>query len=194
MSVRFLTEEYQAHYGHYVGEPTALQLARYFHLDDLALQLVKQRRGDHNRLGFAIQLGTVRFLGTFLSNAIDVPVNVVNYLASQLNIIDTNCLSHYLHRVNTQWEHTQIIKESYGYRDFNSQPQHWQLIRWLYERAWVSAESPRVLFDITTAKLLENKILLPGVTVLAKLISLVRERVEQRLYFHLYRLTSRSSN
>ena len=36
--------------------------------------------------------------------------------------------------------------------------------------------------------MLENKILLPGVTAIAKLISSIRERVEQRLYFKLYRL------
>jgi TnpA family transposase len=190
MSIRFLTEEYQANYGHYVGEPTALQLARYFHLDDQALQLVKKRRGDHNRLGFAVQLGTVRFLGTFLPNPLDVPTNVINYLAPQLNISNPNCLSQYLKRIRTHWEHIEEIKYHYGYQDFNSQPQHWRLIRWLYERAWVSAESPSVLFDVTTAQLLENKILLPGVTILARLITTMRERVQQRLYIKLSKLPS----
>ena len=188
MSIRFLTEEYQNNYGRYVVAPSPLQLARYFHLDDQALQLVKKRRGDHNRLGFAVQLGTVRFLGTFLSNPLDVPVNVVNYLASQLNITESNRLSHYLNRIRTHWEHIEEIKYHYGYRDFNSQPEHWRLVRWLYERAWVSADSPSILFDITTAQLLENKILLPGVTILARLIASVRERVEQRLYLQLSKL------
>lgn len=90
-------------------------LARYFHLDDQALQLVKKRRGDHNRLGFAVQLGTVRFLGTFLNNPLDVPTNVVNYLASQLKITESNCLSQYLNRIRTHWEHIEEIKYHYGY-------------------------------------------------------------------------------
>ncbi len=188
MSIRFLTEEYQENYGRYVGEPTSLQLARYFHLDDRALQLVQKRRGNHNRLGFAVQLGTVRFLGTFLSNPIDVPSGVISYLANQLEIADIDCLTSYSKRVRTHWEHIEEIKHDYGYRDFRSQPEHWRLIRWLYGRAWVSAESPSILFDVTTSQLVENKILLPGVTVLARLISNVRDRVQQRLYAQLSKL------
>lgn len=182
MSSRFLTSEQQDSYGRYVGEPSKVQLAHYFHLDDTAKKLVQKRRGDYNRLGFAIQLCTVRFLGTFLTNPIDVPPGVVNYLAAQLKIEDVDCLSKYLVRFNTHWEHTLIIKKYYGYSDFNSQPAHWRLVRWLYQRAWSSGESPSMMFDLTTARLVELKILLPGVTVLSRLISTVRERVAHRTW------------
>ncbi len=39
-----------------------------------------------------------------------------------------------------------------------------------------------MMFDLTTARLVEQKILLPGVTVLSRLISAVRERVANRTW------------
>jgi Domain of unknown function (DUF4158) len=182
LSSRFLSSQQQHSYGRYVDLPTESQLARYFHLDDTAKQLVQKRRGDYNRLGFAIQLCTVRFLGTFLVDPIDVPQGVVRYLASQLEIADVDCLPQYLSRPTTHWVHAQTIKEHYGYRDFSDQPEHWRLVRWLYQRAWSGGESPSMLFDLTTARLVEQKILLPGVTVLSRLISGVRERVANRTW------------
>jgi hypothetical protein len=61
-------------------------LERFFFLDDVDRKLVRQRRGAANRLGFALQLTTARYLETFLDNPLDVPEPVIEYLAGQLEI------------------------------------------------------------------------------------------------------------
>jgi TnpA family transposase len=178
----FLSKAQRQRYGCYVEEPTPAQLACYFHLDDRDQDLVNRRRGDHNRLGFAIQLCTVRFLGTFLVDPIEVPSIVVAHIAPQLGISDVSCLPRYLDRPGTHWEHANQIQQHYDYLAFNEQPIHWQCVRWLYGRAWIGDESPSVLFDATTVWLIERKVLLPGVTVLERLVMQVRERATRRAW------------
>jgi hypothetical protein len=189
--VQLLTPEQARRYGSYDGSPAPAQLAKYFFLDDKDRAEIGAHRGAHNKLGYAIQLCTVRFLGTFLPDPTDVPRIVVRHLAEQLQIPDPSCLGEYRDRRATHHTHVREIREQHGYRDFTEQPEHWRLVRWLYTRAWVSAERPIVLFDLATARMTQRRILLPGVTTLSRLIVGITDHAAARLWRVLSRVPHR---
>ena len=116
MPGEFLTDAQEQAYGHFVGPPSNKQLSRYFHLDDADHERVNLRRGAHNKLGFALQLTSVRFLGMFLAEPTAALSNVVAYVAAQLSIRDIASLEDYAARPTTAWEHAAEIRHVYGYR------------------------------------------------------------------------------
>jgi len=185
MAAEFLTADQDRRYGRYAGEPSQAQLDRYFHLDAADRALVDARRGAHNRLGFAVQLGTVRFLGTFLPDPTDVPGPVVAYAAAELDIADPGVLKAYAQRRSTQWEHAEQIQRAYGYRNFSDPDVQAELTGWLAARARTSADRASVLFDLATARLVAAKVLLPGSSLLERLVAGAREQAAQQLHAEL---------
>ena len=181
MPVSFLTEEQERRYGRYAGEPSPEQLARYFHLDDADRAFVAERRGDHTRLGCAVQLGTVRFLGTFLEEPAHVPPRAVRFVADQIGLVVDGLMAEY---AASRWRirHPAEIRERYGYRPFSDPFVQFRLNRWLYALCWTGSDRPSGLFDRATAWLIGNKVLLPGVTTLERNVARVRIRAAQRLW------------
>lgn len=148
--------------------------------------LIAKRRGDHNRFGFALQLTTVRWLGTFLPDPLDVPAEVVAYLAEQLRIADACCAGRYTERRTTRFEHVEEIKESLGLKEFSEVDK--ELEAWVDARAWTTGDGPKVVFNDTVSWLAERGVLLPGATTLARVVARVRDQATQRLWETLYDL------
>jgi TnpA family transposase len=190
MPVSFLTSEQERRYGRYAGEPSSDQLARHFHLDDADRELAAAKRWDHMRLGFAIQLGTVRFLGTFLDDPVDVPAGVAGDMARQLGIADPACLAQY-REGGVRWQHAREIRAGFGYREFTDPHARFRLTRWLYALCWTGTDRPSVLFDRATVWLVTEKVLLPGASVLERLIARIRTRAARRLWRALARDVTR---
>ena len=187
MPVQFLTDEYRSRYARFVGEPSDAQLARYFLLSTGDLELIRTKAEAHTQLGFALQLVTIRFLGTLLDDPNDVPTNVRHYVARQVGVSAATDLSAYK-QSKTRYRHVEEIKARFGYRDFSAPTIGLSLVRFLYTRATLSPERPSQLFDLATAWLVERNVLLPGATVLERLIARVRERANLALWEKLARL------
>ncbi|WSK00368.1 DUF4158 domain-containing protein [Streptomyces sp. NBC_01320] len=117
MAVEYLSDE-QARYGAFDGSPSRTELERYFFLDDADREAVQAKRRAHNRLGFAVQLTSVRYLGRFMPDPRQVPTEVVEYLAEQLEVADPSCLKQYGERDGTARTHAGEIQEAGGWKDF----------------------------------------------------------------------------
>ncbi|MFI7444929.1 DUF4158 domain-containing protein [Nonomuraea indica] len=67
-----------------------------------------------------------------------------------------------------------------GFRDFGSCES--EVRQYVAARVWASVEGPRALFDRARVHMLRERILLPGMTVLVRLVGEVRRAENERLH------------
>lgn len=190
MPVDFLTQAQRDAFGQYAGAPSQEELERYFYLNDADLAVIQLLRHEHTRLGYAILLTSVRYLGVFPEQPAAVPDEVLHTLCRQLAIPSPHCLKKY--NDQRRWLHAQDIQQRYHYRNFTDKTVAFRLSRWLYALCWTGTDRPSVLFERATQWLLTHKVLLPGVSQLERFIAALRSRVEERLWKTLGRCVSAS--
>ena len=166
-------------YGQFTRELSLDELAGCFCFSDDDQHTIARRRGDANRLGFAVQLGTVRYLGRFLENPAAVPAQVVAWTAREIGVAASVELATY-GEGEWRWSHQAEIRRLYGYRAFSSGGVEPELVEWLQARAWVTAESSRALFARASELLMDRRVLLPGWSTLWRLVGSARETADER--------------
>jgi hypothetical protein len=142
----------------FLTDPSPEDLERFFYLDAVALAEVAKKRGPHNRLGWAVQWGTVRMLGTFLADPGYVPHVAVEYVAEQMGVADPSCIKNYPDRLPTQHEHAREIRGLLGYREFAGAEA--EVRAFVASRAAQTRDSRRELFDRAVLWLIEGRVLL----------------------------------
>jgi TnpA family transposase len=157
---------------------TRTELFRYFTFSDKDREQILLCRGSQNRLGFAILLGGVRLLGRFPYDLELLPKELLAHICGQLEV-DVPLFLNYPQRRPTRQEHIDRIRQYLGLRPFTESDRD-GVKAFVDERMCAGARLHELLPD-TERKLRQRHLVLPGVTVLEKLIATARAEAEEQL-------------
>ena len=92
-------------------------MVRYWLFGEDDILRINARRGEHNRLGFAIPLCLLRYPGWPLAPDEIPPANLVQFVARQLGA-DAAEVNAYATRDETRREHLQVLYKDYQFRQY----------------------------------------------------------------------------
>lgn len=157
----------------------AEDIAVHYTLSEADMSLIRQRRGDANRLGFAVQLCLLRHPGMALAEDTQVPLEVVSWLASRL-AVSSEAWDEYGAREETRQEHGREIRaylgmSAFGIADFR------QLVEHVRD---VAAQTDKGLLLVESAKdfLQAKKIAIPGVRIIERACAQALTRANRNIH------------
>lgn len=179
MPPRFLSAQDRQQFNNF---PTAIEdgdLITHFWLTPADQEQLMAVRQDSNRLGFALLLCALRYLGFFPHNLHSAPANAVGYLAQQLNS-DPAVLTNYGNRTQTRRDHQQRIMAYLDFRWFQRADRD-ALLEWLSHRA-LENDRPSVLLQQASERLYQQRLVRPAITTLERLVISARQQADERTY------------
>ena len=154
------------------------ELARHYTLNESDLALIRQRRGDDNRLGFAVQLCLLRFPGRGLTAGGIVEDAVVQWISHQLKV-DAVCWPDYFSRSTTRREHLLELRSYLGLRPFGLKD--YRQSRVFLVSTALQTDKALVLADTAVEEWRRLKVILPPVEVVERLVSEAITRANRQI-------------
>lgn len=164
------------------GDLSERELARYYTFSEEDRIIIKRHRKDKNRLGFAVQLGHLRFPGWPWNPTLPLPESIVAYIAGHLDL-DPGELAAYATRDPTRREHLKDIQRDFGFRPF-SMGRYRELSRWLLPTA-LATDVGSVLVGALIDELRLRQIIIPALSTLEGLAWETRRRARRQIYSRL---------
>jgi TnpA family transposase len=144
-------------------------------LSEQDLSLIRQRRGDQNLLGIALQLALLRFPGTALLADETPPQELINFLALQLHVASSAWKSDQARR-----EHLLELQTHYGIRSFTL-GQYRSLSAWLLSTA-LQTNRGVALVRAAIEELRRRSVIVPRLPVLERLCAETALRAQRQLF------------
>jgi hypothetical protein len=155
-------------------------LAAHFLLTASDLELIAQCRGDVNRHGVAVLIKSLWYLGYFPDDLREVPREVREYLAGQLNLL-WDYTEHYPADERARRYHLALIRRHTGWRAPTA-PGKEELESWLREEGAQSAHTEEDLMEVAYERLRAGKIELPAEKELRRSVNAALNGVFQDIY------------
>ncbi len=149
-----------------------------FALSDTDRRLVFDQRGAENRLGLAVALCAIRFLGFVPHDLASLPEEALAFVAGQVDAAEHELLA-YGRRAQTRSDHLTLLLTHLGWRRAPD-ADHAALGRWLVERA-VEHDGPVALMALAGEHLRARRVLRPSVDALARMIATAHAEAHRRV-------------
>jgi TnpA family transposase len=178
MSTSFLTAAERDRWQRFPETIPHDDLAVYFLLSADDQRAINRQREPCNRLGYALQLCTLRYLGFVPTDFTATPEVVVTCVAEQLGMTP-RVLVLYDNR-RTQSEHRRHVRAYVGFRPATPM-EVYALQTWLLARA-LEHDKPTLLLQLACEKLYRERIVRPGVTRLERFVATAREQAHEETF------------
>ena len=154
-------------------------LGTYFTFSKRDLEIVNKRRREENRLGFAVQLAVLRYPGWPYTHIKSIPKSVIHYISKQIGATPSS-ISLYPQRENTLWDHLKELRSEYDFVTFTLR-EYRIAFKHLHQLAFENGDAIHLLHECIDF-LRKNKIILPAITTLERMVWEARAMAEKKLF------------